>query len=150
MPWMSLFCELANESRMVHSLKGLGLSLQCSQLGTCRQSGRKFSGSIFGRFSAKLGPQTPLDRRGSSCSAGCTKNQPGRPILRPFRGARPDCLQVPRSSEFLGFLGDLKSPILGRFPAQPARGGRPRQGPRWICTDFQPGRPILRPFREVC
>ncbi len=55
-------------------------------------------GSVFGRFSAKLGPQTPLDRRGSSCSAGCTKNQPGRPILRPFHGAnkfRPDCLQVP-------------------------------------------------------
>ncbi len=58
----------------------------------------EFFGSVFGRFSAKLGPQTPLERRGSSCSAGCTKNQPGRPSLRPFRGAkkfRPDCLQVP-------------------------------------------------------
>ncbi len=42
------------------------------------------SGSAFGRFSAKLGPKTPLDRRGSSCSAGCTKNQPRRPILRPI------------------------------------------------------------------
>ncbi len=41
---------------------------------------------VFGRFSAKLGPQTPLERRGSSCRAGCTKNQPRRPILRPFRG----------------------------------------------------------------
>ncbi len=40
---------------------------------------------VFGRFSAKLGPKTPLERRGSSCSAGCTKNQPRRPILRPFR-----------------------------------------------------------------
>ncbi len=40
-------------------------------------------GPVFCRFSAKLGPQTPLDRRGSSCSAGCTKNQPRRPMLRP-------------------------------------------------------------------
>ncbi len=30
---------------------------------------------VFGRFSAKLGPKTTLERRGSSCSAGCTKNQ---------------------------------------------------------------------------
>jgi hypothetical protein len=43
-------------------------------------------GPVFGRFSVKLGPKTPLERRGSSCSAGCTKNQPPRPILRPFRG----------------------------------------------------------------
>ena len=41
---------------------------------------------VFGRFSAKLGPKTPLERRGSSCSAGCSTNQPPRPILRPFRG----------------------------------------------------------------
>ena len=34
-------------------------------------------GQVFGRCSAKLGPKTPLDRRGSSCSAGCTKNQHG-------------------------------------------------------------------------
>ena len=39
-------------------------------------------GSVFGRFSAKLGPKTPLDRRGSSCSADRTKHQPRRPILR--------------------------------------------------------------------
>ncbi len=41
---------------------------------------------VFGRFSANLGPKTPLERRGSSCSAGCTKSQPRTPILRPFRG----------------------------------------------------------------
>ena len=41
---------------------------------------------VSGRFSAKLGPKTPLERRGSSCSAGCTKHQPRRQILRPFRG----------------------------------------------------------------
>ncbi len=40
---------------------------------------------VFGRFSAKLGPKTPLERQGSSCSAGCTKNQPRRPFLRQFR-----------------------------------------------------------------
>ncbi len=33
---------------------------------------------VFGRFSATLGPKTPLERRGSSCSDGCTKNQPRR------------------------------------------------------------------------
>ncbi len=31
-------------------------------------------------------PGDPLDRRSSSHSAGCTKNQPRRPVLRPFRG----------------------------------------------------------------
>jgi hypothetical protein len=47
----------------------------------------------------RMRPRTPLERRGSSCSAGCTKNQPRRPIIRPFRGTkkfRSDCLQVPR------------------------------------------------------
>ncbi len=41
---------------------------------------------MFGRFSAKLGPETPLGRRGSFCNAGCTNNQARRPVLRPFRG----------------------------------------------------------------
>ncbi len=53
---------------------------------------------ISGRFSAKLGPKTPLERHGSSCSAVCTKIQPGRQIRRPFRGTKklpPDCLQLP-------------------------------------------------------
>jgi hypothetical protein len=39
------------------------------------------SGPNFDHFSTKLGPQTVLDRRGSSCSAGCTTNQPRRPIF---------------------------------------------------------------------
>ncbi len=42
---------------------------------------------VFGRFSAKLGPNTTLERRGSSCSAGYTTNQPRRPILRTFCGS---------------------------------------------------------------
>ncbi len=33
-------------------------------------------GSVFGRFSAKLGPETPLDRRDSPS----TKNMPGSPL----------------------------------------------------------------------
>ncbi len=37
-------------------------------------------GSIFGQFSVKLGPETPLDRRSSSYNAGCTKNQPPKTI----------------------------------------------------------------------
>ncbi len=45
-------------------------------------------GSVFGEFSAKLCPKTTLERRGSSCSAGRTNNQPGRPILRQCRGAK--------------------------------------------------------------
>ncbi len=40
------------------------------------QFGILILGLVFGRFSAKLGPKAPLERRGSSCSAGCTKNQP--------------------------------------------------------------------------
>jgi hypothetical protein len=34
----------------------------------------------------KLGPETPLDRRGASYSAGCTQNQPRSTIPRPCRG----------------------------------------------------------------
>ncbi len=61
---------------------------------------------VFGRFSAKLGPQTPLEQRGSSCSAGCTKNQPRRPILRPLRGVRCPCplFRTPRRA-FRGRIG---------------------------------------------
>ena len=40
---------------------------------------------VFGRFSDRVCPKTPLERRRSSCSAGCTNNQSPRPILRPFR-----------------------------------------------------------------
>jgi hypothetical protein len=61
-------------------------------------------GPVLGRFSAKLGPKTFLERRVSSCSADCTKHQPGRPIIMPFRGAeklRPACFQVPSIEEIL-------------------------------------------------
>ncbi len=35
-------------------------------------------------------------------------------------------------------------------PTRPRCGlGKAPAGPRLICTDFQPGRPSLRPFREV-
>ena len=47
-------------------------------------------GLIFGRVSAKLGPETLLDRRGSSYSAGCDKNEPRRPIQNKFWPALSD------------------------------------------------------------
>ena len=58
----------------------------------------------------RMRPRTPLERRGSSCSAGCTKNQPRRPILRPFCGPkqfRPDCLQVPSQRDLHWQFGIL-------------------------------------------
>ncbi len=51
----------------------------------------EISRTVFGRPNLDL--QTHLKRRGSPCGAGCAKNQPGIPILRPLRGAqqiRPD------------------------------------------------------------
>ena len=48
--------------------------------------------------------------------------------------------------------GEGKPSILGRFPAQPGPGRaweRPPPGSRSICTDFQPGRPTLRPFHDL-
>ena len=44
----------------------------------------------FRPISAKLGPKTPLERRGSSCSAGCIKNQPRR-WSSPKTGNRVPC-----------------------------------------------------------
>ena len=52
-------------------------------LGTTRQSGWKFS--IFLCFRQEIDPGTSLDRRGSTGTSICTKSQPRRPILRPFR-----------------------------------------------------------------
>ena len=37
-------------------------------------------------FRQRIDPGTPLDRRGPPGTSICTKNQPRRPILRPFRG----------------------------------------------------------------
>ena len=49
-------------------------------------------------FRPNTAPGTPLDRRGPPRTLISTKNQPRRPILRPFRGTDkipPDCLQAP-------------------------------------------------------
>ena len=54
-------------------------TLRISVSGHSAGSRLSIFGSIFGRFSAKLGPKT----LGSSCSAVCTKNQARRPTLRP-------------------------------------------------------------------
>ena len=57
-------------------------------MGSLQSGGQKPQNKTpnFDRVSAKLGPETPLDRWGSACSAGCTANQPRRPIIRPFCG----------------------------------------------------------------
>jgi hypothetical protein len=58
--------------------------------------GRKFPGRIFGRFVAKLGPQTRLDRReGTICTAGhrkCLRH--GRPLGRPVSLSLPLSLSL--------------------------------------------------------
>ena len=64
----------------------------------------KIFGPVFRGFRPEIDPGTPLDRRGLPGTSICTKNQPRRPILRPFRGTQklpPDCLQVPRSCGIL-------------------------------------------------
>ena len=42
------------------------------------------AGPVFRSFRPEIDPGTPLDRRGSPGTSICTKNQPRRPILRPF------------------------------------------------------------------
>ncbi len=63
------------------NLRSLGLSCGSLQASGLREVPED---SMFGRFSAKLNPKTPLDRRGSSYNSGCTTNQPRRLILKPF------------------------------------------------------------------
>jgi len=58
----------------------------------------KIFGPVFLGFRPEIDPKTFLDRRGLPGTSICTKNQPRRPILKPFRGTQklpPDCLQVP-------------------------------------------------------
>ena len=45
----------------------------------------KIFGPVFLGFSPEIDPATPLDRPGAPGTSICTKNQPRRPILRPFR-----------------------------------------------------------------
>ncbi len=74
-------------------------------------------GSAFGRISANLGSQTPLDRRGSSCSFRCSKNQPGIPSLS-------SC----GSGLIHGFGADRKSLIFGVWAALAAPATIPAGG----------------------
>ena len=46
--------------------------------------------SLFRAFRPEIDPGTPLDRRGSPGTSICTKNQPRRPILRPFQKSAPE------------------------------------------------------------
>ena len=70
----------------IASLSGLGC-IACL-IGNLKAAWPEICGPIFGRCSVTFGRQTHLDRRGLSCSAGFTKTQPGRQILRPIRGAK--------------------------------------------------------------
>ena len=45
---------------------------------------RGFFWPVFGGFSPEIDPGTPLDGPGAPRTSICTKNQPRRPILRPF------------------------------------------------------------------
>ena len=45
----------------------------------------KIFGPVFRGFSPEIAPGTPLDRPGAPRTSICTKSQPRRPILKPFR-----------------------------------------------------------------
>ncbi len=105
---------------------------------------------VFGRFPAKLGPKTPLERRGSSCSAGCTKNQPRRPILRPFRGNLNS--DFTPSNEPLRHVFQKKTCLLALPPS--AAGATKTVVPEnvWFCWPWYPSPPIhhlaQKPLRD--
>jgi hypothetical protein len=124
---------------------------------------------VFGRCSAKLGPKIPLERRGSSCSAGCTKNQ-GAPE---GPGGALRFLVTPKSDSadfdgFLKFLAVVRHVEVGSSPKEPdfdlfARVGR-RGGDPTFLLDWRmmilevwatPGAPetlpnVLRRSRRTC
>jgi hypothetical protein len=108
-------------------------------------AGNYIIGPVFGPCSAKLGPQFPQERRSSFCSAGCTKYQAGRLILRPCRGTKKICGQIafrypvmqvgPRV--YAGWLQVSRS----ETGAELNLGGAPApQSPRWA-----EGRPLPSP-----
>ena len=73
----------------------------------------KMFGPVLLGFRPEIDPGTPLDRRGLPGASICTKNQPRRPILRPFRGTQklpPDCLQVPETGFLVFFSVSLEFP----------------------------------------
>ena len=101
----------------ISSLSGLA-SLVCGYL---KVAWPEICGPIFGRCSVTNNwPQTHLDRRGSSCSADCTKTQPGRQILRPVRGAsklRPTAFRYPVCAVVIGSFVFLSAAFLVARPA---------------------------------
>ncbi len=60
------------------------------------------------------------------------------------------CVLVGMSDEKLYLL--IKKKLISALGnvCEPGRASVPRPGPRSMCTEVQPGRPILRPFREFC
>jgi hypothetical protein len=94
--------------------------------------------AVVGRLLAKLGPTTPLERRGSSCSAGWTQNQPRRPILKRFRVLADHWHSRIRGFYLRPWPGNPQNPAPeDRIPALRARGN--------LCfslggvDDFSPG-----------
>ncbi len=77
--WM---CIVPWASRVSLRLGSLGVN--CRELVLANKVNLK--SLVFGCFVAKPGPETHLDRPGSSYSADCTENQPWRPPLGLLRG----------------------------------------------------------------
>jgi hypothetical protein len=88
---------------------------------------------------SKLGPETPLDRRVSPCSAGCTQSLPRRPILRPSRGTQS--IQIHFASQSVGTF--LLRPFFQTNPVDLE--GSKGQACRNTCRKWSlPGPPGLR------
>ena len=89
-------------------------------MGTSQKGGAKIKifGPVFLGFRPEIDPGTPLDRPGTPRTSICTKNQPRRPILRPFRKKIHKKQKNPLKAfkrfffsifyDFLGFFKPLK------------------------------------------
>ena len=85
--WMQAKISLRRTSPILRSKGALRDSQRCF---LTRTYIRKLTSifwfwSVLGRFSAKLGPKTPLNGSGSKNGVERTQNQPRRPIIVPFR-----------------------------------------------------------------
>ncbi len=80
---------------------------------------QEICGSVFGRFSATLVSQTPLERRGSSCSAGCITNQPRRPISKAISKRSKIPARLPSGTQLRTSLRITRNPGRGLSHAPP-------------------------------
>ena len=63
----------------------------------------KIFGPVFLVFNPEIDPGTPLDRPGAPRTSIRTKNQPRRPILRPFRKKIPKRTKKSKKNPFRAF-----------------------------------------------